>query len=352
MKKRIIQIGIGGWGWSWVQVLLDSPHWELAALVDLDAGILDKAAEQYGIDRSLCFGTLKEAVAAVAADAALIVVPPKFHAPVAIEAMENGLDCIVEKPLAETIEDARLVTEAATRLGRKLMVSQNYRFKRGPQTVKSLLRKDLIGEPGIVYIHFQKAPQFTGFRTEMDEPLIVDMAIHHFDQIRGILGLNPVKVTAQSWNPGWSWFQGNAAASVLFEMENGAIVSYTGSWVSRGWETTWDGDWRIQGDGGEIHWANNVVTVKPHDIFKSVFLPGALEKEGFMHAELIGMEVEERLGSLFEFYNAIVENRQPETSGEDNLISMAMVIGATLSAKTGRTVTMDEVLNRKQPTMG
>lgn len=346
MKRKMIQIGIGGWGWSWQQVVVDSAVWELAAIVDLNAELLDKAAAQFGLDREKqCFSSLGEALAVVHADAALVIVPPQFHASVAIEAMERGLDCIVEKPLAHTIQDARRIVEAADRLGRKLMVGQNYRFKRAPQTVKSLLGRDLIGEIGSVYIQFQKDPAFTGFRTEMEEPLITDMAIHHFDQIRGILGLEPVKITAVSWNPRWSRFAGNAAATVLFEMSNGARVSYTGSWVSRGWETTWDGDWRIQGDGGEIHWADNEVTVKPHDLFKTVFQEGAVEKRGALQADLLRLPAEERQATLLEFSLAIDDNRAPETSGADNIKSMAMVIGAVRSAELGRPVTIEEIMN-------
>lgn len=346
MKQRIIQIGIGGWGWSWLEIVQTSEFWELAAVVDLNEQLLDKAANHYRLDRKRqCFRSLKEAVQVVQADAALVVVPPEFHAPVAIEAMEYGLHCLVEKPLASTIQDARAIVDTAERLGRKLMVSQNYRFKRASQTVKSVVNQHLIGEIGSVYIQFQKAPPFTGFRTQMKEPLITDMAIHHFDQIRGLLGLEPVKISATSWNPKWSWFAGNAVASVLFEMANGAYVSYTGSWVSRGWETTWDGDWRIQGDGGEIWWSQNAVAVKPHDLFKTVFLEGALEKEGWLHMDLLSLPAEERQASLLEFAQAIRENREPQTSGRDNLNSLAMVLGAIKSADLGRPVTMDEVLS-------
>ncbi|MFP7442912.1 Gfo/Idh/MocA family oxidoreductase [Bacillus infantis] len=349
---RIIQVGLGGWGWSWTQVVLDSPHWELAAVVDINTELLDKACENYQIRPDLAFHSLKEAVKEVEADAVLILVPPAFHAAVAVEAFENNLHCIIEKPLAETLEDSLKIVESAERSGCKLMVSQNYRYKRAPQTVKKAIEENVIGRIGSVYINFQKSPKFDGFRTEMEEPLIIDMAIHHFDQIRGILGLEPVAITAHSWNPKWSWFKGNAVASVLFEMANGAVVSYTGSWVSSGWETTWDGDWRIQGEDGEIVWANNEVVVKPDDIFKSVFMKGARESHGELLVDLVDLESEERWASLQEFAASIREDREPETSGKDNLKSLAMVIGAVQSVKTGKKVYIDDLLtiNREEIT--
>lgn len=339
MKKlRVIQIGTGNWGFSWIEKALASEDIELAGIVDRKQEMLDYAVKTYHLPSSMCFTTLEEAVKSVQADAAFVVVPPKFHKDVTIEALNFGLHCLVEKPLAETMRDAVEMVETAERAGKKLMVSQNYRFKKAPRTVREVVRKNLIGEIGTVFINFMKSPHFDGFRTEMEEPLIHDMSVHHFDQIRGILGLNPVRIKAASWNTSWSWFKGNPAASVIFELENGATVCYNGSWVSSGWETTWDGDWRIQGPGGEIHWDNNQVVVHPADIFISVFQDGATEQNGALVFDLKDLAQEERMAAIAEFAAAISEDRDPETSGRDNLYSLAMVLGAVYAAKTGETV--------------
>jgi len=346
MKKlRVIQIGTGNWGFSWIEKALESKDIELAGIVDMKQEMLDYAVNTYHLSRSMCFTSLGEAVKAVQADAAFVVVPPKFHKDVAIEALNCGLHCLVEKPLAENMRDAIEMVETAERVGKKLMVSQNYRFKKAPQTVREVVNKKFIGEIGTVFINFMKSPHFDGFRTEMFEPLINDMSIHHFDQIRGILGLNPVRIKAASWNTNWSWFKGNPVASVIFEMDNGATVCYNGSWVSSGWETTWDGDWRIQGPGGEIHWDNNKVVVHPADIFISVFQDGATEQNGALVFDLVDMENEERMAAIAEFAAAVFEDRQPQTSGRDNLYSLAMVIGAMYAAKTGETVEVEQMFD-------
>lgn len=343
-KLRVIQIGTGNWGFSWIEKALASECIELVGIVDMKQEMLDYAVKVYHLDEKICFHSLAEAIEHIEApDAAFVVVPPAFHKSVALEALEAGLHCLVEKPLAVTMQDAIEMVEAAEKAGRKLMVSQNYRFKRAPQTVRNVLRKNYIGEVGSVFINFMKNPHFDGFRTEMDEPLINDMSVHHFDQIRGVLGMNPVRIRAASWNTKWSWFKGNPNASVVFEMDNGARVCYNGSWVSSGWETTWDGDWRIQGENGEVHWSNNEVVLNPSDIFVSVFQNGAVEKNGCLYFDLIKMENEERMATIAEFASAIFQDREPETSGRDNLYSLAMVIGAVYAAKTGETVEVEQM---------
>jgi predicted dehydrogenase len=344
-RLRMVQIGAGGWGWSWIQFILESKEWELAGVVVRRDEVKKKLSDHYGIEERIVYRSVKEAVEEAGADAALVVVPPEAHVDVSLQVLEGGLHCIVEKPLAPGIREARMIVDAASRAKRKLMVGQNYRFKRAPQTVKKLIQAGLIGRVGSAFVTFHKAPKFSGFRAEMDEPLIVDLSIHHFDQMRGILGLEPVRVFAHSWNPHWSYFKGNPVATLIFEMEGGAVCTYTGDWVTQGVQTTWDGDWYIQGDLGEIHWARNEVTARTADIMKEVYFKGTREREGVLAADLVRLPAEDRAYVLIEFASAIREKREPETSGEDNLRTLAMVIGACRSIEQQRPVRLEEVMN-------
>ena len=49
-KKRIVQVGLGGWGWSWVDIVIGSPQWELVGIVDRDRGVLNRAIQLHGLD--------------------------------------------------------------------------------------------------------------------------------------------------------------------------------------------------------------------------------------------------------------------------------------------------------------
>lgn len=61
-------------------------------------------------------------------DAVVITTPNKFHAPVATEAMEQGIDVFIEKPLANTLENARRIATVAEETGRICMVGYQSRF--------------------------------------------------------------------------------------------------------------------------------------------------------------------------------------------------------------------------------
>ncbi|MDQ3380682.1 MAG: Gfo/Idh/MocA family oxidoreductase [Actinomycetota bacterium] len=141
---------------------------------------------------------------AVETDAALIVVPPAIHAPLALEALESGLHCLIEKPFASTLADAHLVVERAASSGRVVMVSQQYRHRAGARTVAQLIETGALGRIGAAYVNISSELATRGFQHEMEEPLLWDMAIHHFDLMRGILGLEPARIQATSSNPTWS----------------------------------------------------------------------------------------------------------------------------------------------------
>ena len=74
----------------------------------------------------------------------------------------------------------------------------------------------MVGRVGAAYIHFSNEPAVHGFQHEMDEPLLWDMAIHHFDLMRGVLGVEPVRVPPRA-RTRLEQFKGNAAVSAMFE---------------------------------------------------------------------------------------------------------------------------------------
>ncbi|MCS5735008.1 Gfo/Idh/MocA family protein [Herbiconiux daphne] len=328
---RLLQVGIGSWGSSWLDVVQKSEGFTLAGIVSQHFEATTEAAERTG---ATAYPTIEAALEVRDEfDAVLVVTPPENHAPVAIASLAAGLPVLIEKPLAPTLDDARRIIAASEASGAIAMVSQNYRFKRAPRTVQRLIAEGVIGEVQQVFVNFQKAPHFEGFRVEMEEPLIVDGMAHQLDQIRGVVGLEPTVLRARSWNPSWSEFAGNASVALDVECAGGARVLYTGSWASRGETTSWDGDWDIQGERGAIAWRNNQITITFTSLFDTVFLAGALENAGVMQVSLDVLDVEERLGVLAEFRRAIVSGRSPETDVRDNIGSLQLILATLESAR-------------------
>lgn len=333
---RLIQVGAGAWGASWAGIVASSSHWELTALVDPDETARARVADAARVPAERRFGSLAEATRAAEADAVLVLVPPRLHGTVALEALEAGFHCLVEKPLATSIDEAQQVVKQAGEAGLVLMASQNFRFERGYRTVQTLLADRAIGDVGAVWVDFRRAPLFIGFRLEMEEPLLVDMAIHHLDLLRGLRLGQPVSLRARSFNPPWSSFRGNAVATVEVMMEGDTVASYAGSWVARGPETPWSGTWRLEGASGAIVWKADTVELFAADGAARGRLRGL--RRSRPKVSLVDLVEVGRAGVLAEFAAAIRDGREPETSGRDNLETLRLVFAAVESAQTGEAI--------------
>ena len=203
---RLLQVGAGGFGATWLAALTTlRGEIQLVALVDHAAEVLHEAGAAAGVPAAARFTDVSAALAADSADMALVVVPPDAHRPVATACLTAGLPVLVEKPLAGRWDDCLALTEAAERAGRELAVSQNYRYRPVIETARQLLGSGRLGAIGQAQVDFRFHYDFRGtFREAMDHPLILDMAVHHFDLIRYVTGLEPRAVDAHTWNPPWS----------------------------------------------------------------------------------------------------------------------------------------------------
>jgi predicted dehydrogenase len=330
MALRLVQVGMGRWGENWsTRVIQQSKDVELAACVDLDAGRLEQARQLLNLPAERYFLTLESALASVEADAVLITASLPAHVPLALESLNAGKHVLVEKPFAPTVAEAQQVVETAAQRSRVLMISQNYRFFPAVRAVTALVREGTLGSIGTVSIDFRRYKNATGPQGkpyyQVWQPLLVDMAIHHFDLMRVVLGQEPSQITCQAWNPPWSKFVGPAAAAATITFDGGAVVSYRGSWVSPGPKTCWSGEWRVECTGGEIVWtsrddtASDQVTVRP------------LGKRT-RRVKLPEIWLTDRRGSLQAFVQAVQTGQQPECSGGDNLHSLALMCAAVESA--------------------
>lgn len=321
---RAIVVGVGGFGQAWLKALANHPGWELAAVVDVNEQAAHRAAAEWGVP---AFGDLAAAAQATQAQVVVCVVPPPAHKPVALEAFACGLDVITEKPLADTLDNALAMVRAAREAGRRLVVSQNYRWRPHIQAMRAALAEGAIGELGYVEWHFRRAHRFGGWRDQYDEILLEDMSIHHFDLIRYLTGRDAEwVVAATSFRPPWSWFRGRPCAAVQFRLAGGVPVSYFGSWVAWGRQTSWDGEVRLVGTQGAIELVDQV----PY-----LYRAGAAEPEPL---PLPAMPYTDMAYTLEEFLRAVAEGRPHATDAADNIRSFAMVCAAVEAARTGRSV--------------
>ncbi|HYH12682.1 MAG TPA: Gfo/Idh/MocA family oxidoreductase [Thermomicrobiales bacterium] len=336
---KLIHVGLGNWGLDWERNALP---WvretvERVAIVDADEATLAKAQRTLELPDAMCFATLDEALEATDAELVLITAPLVAHVPVAIQAMEAGRHVLVEKPFAASLDDAQRAVAVADRTGRTLMVSQNYRFYPAPRTAARLIAEGELGAPGSVYVDFRRWANDADYEMnrhyQFSHPLLYDMAIHHYDLMRMVMGQEAVEVYAQDTSPSWSKFDEEAEAVLIVTFANGQILSYRGSWVSSGDPTHWAGEWRMEFSEGEMQW-----TSRAGD---DIGAGGDLVQVRRRGARPVRVPMDDlpllgRSMGLRQLVESIELGVEPESSGRRNLGTVAIMEAAVRSAESGK----------------
>jgi len=325
-----ILVGLGKRSRGWVAACREHPDVELVAVCDTDPGARERfAAEAAG--GPAVFAGVAEALDAVGADFVLDVTPPSAHGKVALAAFAAGLHVLGEKPMCETMAEAREVVAAGESAGVVHMIAQNYRFGPLPRTTRRLIAGGAIGRPGQVHValYVSWADRPGSYYVTAPYMFLTDMGVHHFDLMRYVLAADPLSVRATSWNQPWGWHAGDACHAAVFDFPDSLKAVHVGMGCCMGRQTTANGDWRIEGPEGGILWADDrIVLAREHRTDRrrrEEVAPDALPATG-------------TAAILSEFVAAVRERREPECSARDNLKSLAMALGAVESARTGGAV--------------
>ncbi len=347
-EYRIALAGCGGMANEWLGYVLKRRDAEIVALVDIRLESAENMALKHGLTVPV-FTDIKQAIEQTGANLVFDVTVPSSHFNIARTSLELGCNVFSEKPLAETQEQCNEIVAITERTGRSHAVMQNRRYDPRIRSLREQIESGTIGRVGYVGASFFLAPHFGGFRDAMDSPLLLDMAIHTFDQARFISGADPVTVYCQEFNPPGSWYAGNAAAVCIFEMSDGSVFSYQGSWCAEGAPTSWEASWRVQGEKGAIIWDG--LGMPYAEVVDTSDAAGKFIHD-YVRVEGGAADMEETFhhGCLQEMFLSLSEQRSAETDCRDNIYSMAMVFGALESARTGRKLEIAEMMNRsRQP---
>ncbi len=147
MKKT--QIGVIGLGT--IAQLVHLPNFskmrnaEVVAVAELKQSRLISVADKFNISHR--YKNYKDLLSHADVDAVIITTPTSLHKEIAIDALNANKDVLIEKPLARTYAEAKLIVDAAEKNQRKLMVGMNLRYRPDLMLIRTLIHAGEIGEP-------------------------------------------------------------------------------------------------------------------------------------------------------------------------------------------------------------
>ena len=186
---RFAVIGCGAVAGAHLPILAESPHCEIALVVDKDEQRAREAAAAHGVQE---IATDYRAVVG-RADAAVVALPHFLHAPVSCELLRGGVHVLVEKPMALTVAECDQMIAAAEQGGATLAIGQLRRFFYSSQWIRRAVETGLLGEirgfdmrEGFVY-SWPAASDFT-LRKDAGGGVLADGGAHALDTLLYWLG--------------------------------------------------------------------------------------------------------------------------------------------------------------------
>lgn len=341
-KITVVQVGCGSISKTWLQVLTSSDDVLYVGLVDINIDMAISKKNEFHLTCDV-FTNFKEAIDLLKPDLVIDTTIPKIHHQVVTYALKSGCHVFGEKPLSDSIINAIDMVKTADKMNKYYSIMQNRRYINNISDFSSIITDKKIGDLGSLNAAFYIEAHFGGFRDIMESPLILDMAIHTFDQARYISKCDPISVYCHEFNPKGSWYKGSASATCIFEMTNNVVFTYNGSWCAKGALTSWECNWRVMGNLGAAIWDGKTrpfyEIVSSND--KTSMFPNNYDQ---LYLETKENKAEYHQGCIDEMISSLKANKPSATDCHDNIKSLAMVMGAIKSSKENRKVLISELL--------
>ncbi len=313
-------IGAGAMGQHHIRIYSELSGIELVGISDIDKVRVDEQAAKYHTEAYTDYKRLlKHDI-----DVVSIVVPTKMHKEVALAAINAGVNILVEKPIAATLEDATEIIKSANDAGLKLMVGHIERFNPAVVKLKEIIDSGMLGK--IVSISTRRVGPYNP--RIRDVGVILDIGVHDIDVISYLYGMKVDEVYAIAGTDIHS-FEDHAVIVLRFNHEYSGIV-----------ETNWLTPHKVRklsviGLKGVAYLDYLDQTVELHD--EKWIRTAKVEKNEPLKNE------------LKYFIECVSTNRQPSPSGEDGKHALEVAMAAIESYDNGKAVSMkkrENVINK------
>jgi predicted dehydrogenase len=188
-KLKVAVVGCGYWGPNLMRNFADNPRSQLGWIIDLDAARLRRWGERYPQARAT--GSLAEALADPSLQAVAIATPVSTHYALTRQCLEAGKSVLLEKPMAETLDQCDELIALAGRKGLTLMVDHTFIYTGAVRKMRQLIQD---GELGEIY-YFDSVRVNLGL-FQHDVNVVWDLAPHDLSIMDYVLQKQPTHVAA------------------------------------------------------------------------------------------------------------------------------------------------------------
>ena len=205
-RSKSVKLGVIGCGQvtehKHLVVLQHLPDVEVVAAADTDPARLTLVADRFRITHR--YTDYKALLDDPAVEAVAVCVPARAHAEVAMSAIEAKKHLLIEKPLALCLDDCDLLIERAKHASVKIMVGFHMRWHRLVRSAREMIREGKLGVLESLRTVWNSPIRYDGslpswrYQRASGGGALVEIAVHHFDLWRFLLGSEVTEVFAMS----------------------------------------------------------------------------------------------------------------------------------------------------------
>jgi glucose-fructose oxidoreductase len=309
---------------------------ELVAVVSGDRTKRREFSRRYRVE-AFTYEDFDECLRSV--DAVYIALPNSMHAEYTVRAARAGVHVLCEKPMAVTTDECRQMIDACRRSDVKLMIAYRLHFEAINLAAIEVARSGKLGELKFFNSSFAMTVRRGDIRTKRayGGGTLYDIGVYCINAARYLFRAEPTQVSAMSINSGaaaLAEIDETTAATLRFGDDRIAtfITSFNAADV---------GSYVIVGTKGDLR-------ADPAYEYAEG-LEYALNIDGRTTRKKIGKR-DQFAPELLYFSDCIINDRQPEPSGEEGMQDVRIVQALYESAKTGRPVTLRPFAKRRRPT--
>ena len=303
---RTAVIGVGHLGKQHARIhaaLSDEGRSQFVSVCDIDDARANEAGQQYKVQAVNKWQTLIGDV-----DAVSLAVPTESHGEIACGLLEAGVNVLVEKPIARTLDEADRMIAAANKSGAILQVGHAERFNPAMIALRPHVRNP-------VYFEIHRVGQFTARSLDID--VVLDLMIHDLDIVQWLVG-SEVDIT-NVHAVGIPILTNRVdAANARIEFATGAVANITASRV--GTEKIRKMRFFQPRDYIVIDYATNYASIS------NLAQSNASPWPGVRTQVLEVQNVEPLRAEIQSFFNAAIDHAKPLVSGEDGRRALSLAL--------------------------
>lgn len=240
-------VGCGLMGGIFGSVAKAIPNAVVASVVDADKTRAVELASRLGCE---AVASLEDMLDRADVDAIIVATPETDHVTPAVKAMEAGKCVLIEKPLADSLANAKTIVEYGEAHNVGVAVGHCLRLDPAYREAREAIRAGQLGD--IVHVAVYRNTSISDAERLRGRTSIVDyLGIHDIDVLEWVTGKRVVEVAAKGASLRMRKFGADDAVQALMSLDNGAVATLECSWLRPDEaDSQWGSGMAVWGTGG------------------------------------------------------------------------------------------------------